>query len=96
MEEKGQPVSLRHEVVVSERSVVKITGVASVDNFDDQAVDLKTPLGDLHIGGSNLHITQLDLEASALEVEGHIESLTYRESKGGADRGRGLFSRLAR
>jgi sporulation protein YabP len=86
----------RHELHLTDRSQLSLTGVRKVESFDHQEVVLVTSRGTLRVQGENLHIRGLDLERGTCGVEGSIEALTYRESHRGDGRGGRLFSRLVR
>lgn len=51
---------------------MQITGVTDVESFDEQAVQLSTPLGELTIKGLGLHIGRIDVNTGELELEGEI------------------------
>ncbi|MBX5464252.1 MAG: sporulation protein YabP [Clostridia bacterium] len=86
----------RHELHLVDRSSLRVVGVQNVENFDENQALLATPLGLLYIRGSNLHIRQLDLDASEFAIEGEIAALEYRESRALRHRGRGLLQRMTR
>ena len=83
---------LPHQLIMQERRLVEITGVADVDSFDENTVTAYTSLGELTIRGSGLHVRQLNLESGSLSVEGQVDSLTYADTV----RHGGFFGRLFR
>ena len=83
--------ALPHQLILQDRARLELTGVTEVDSFDDETVNCTTSLGRLSVSGSELHLHRLDLEGTALSIEGHIDSLSYSNLKKG-----GLFGRLLR
>ena len=80
-----------HDLSLSERKKLTVTGVEDVEAFGEDCVSLSTVAGQLTVHGSGLKLNRLNLEGGELLVEGHIDSLEYAENGG---RGRGLFGRL--
>ena len=72
---------------------MSITGVKDVLSFNEQEVALITEAGELHVEGSELHMTKLNLDDGQVVIEGEVYALEYadsQESKGS------LFSRMFR
>lgn len=84
-------VTVPHQLILQDRNRLELTGITDVDCFDDTSVICITSLGRLTICGSGLHVHRLDLEGTALTVEGHIDSINYADVRKG-----GLFGRLLR
>lgn len=80
-----------HQLILQDRHHLELSGITDVDSFDDTSVICITSLGRLSIGGSGLHLHRLDLDGTALSVEGRIDSLNYTDLRKG-----GLFGRLLR
>lgn len=80
-----------HQLIMQDRIHLELSGVTGVDSFDDATVICVTSAGRLTIRGSGLHLHRLDLDGTALSVEGSIEALTYTDVRKG-----GLFGRLLR
>ncbi len=93
MTETKDKIKLPHHLILRDRGELSITGVTQVDSFDESNIIAYTDYGELTIGGSMLHIVNLNLDTGDLSVEGDISSLSYldREPKGG-----GFFSRVFR
>ena len=66
---------------LQDRAVLKLTGVCNVDAFDEEKITLQTEQGVLEIQGAALNITQLDLEAGQVQLEGAIDALIYQQEK---------------
>ena len=88
--DKAMP-TLPHQLILQDRTHLELTGIIDVDSFDDETVSCTTSLGRLTICGKGLHLHRLDLEGTALSVEGAMDSLVYSNVKKG-----GLFNRLLR
>ena len=82
---------MEHEIVLSERKRLSVTGVEEVESFDENTVVMVTRMGNLVVRGEQLHIEALSLEGGELRVEGEIEALSYEAP---ARREGGLLSRL--
>ncbi len=85
-----------HELVLTNRERLNVSGVIEVESFDEKEVILATEVGTLVIRGQNLHIKQLDLEQGNFSVEGKVGSLTYSAEKDGHQRGKSFLERLLR
>ena len=82
-----------HNLILEERGSLTVTGVEDIDSFDDQTVVIYTGLGELTVRGNQLHIERIDLQAGELELQGHVDALTYADQP--AVRG-GFFARIFR
>lgn len=72
-----------HTMLLDNRKKLSLTGVNDVLGFNEELVSVKTSLGDLIIRGSRLHISKLNLETGEADIDGHINSLQYTESREG-------------
>lgn len=93
MDERMQSTK-SHNLNVSNRRLVNITGVNDVLSFDAGEVLLDTIDGILMIRGSDLHVSRLTLDKGEVDVDGKVDSLTYSEGKGLNKSGESLFGRL--
>lgn len=76
-------VNLPHELKLSERKKLTMTGALEVVSFEDSFVVLKTTLGILTVLGENLQLKQLNPEGGNVAVEGEISALQYEQSRAG-------------
>lgn len=76
-------VNLPHELKLSERKKLTMTGALEVVSFEDSFVVLKTTLGILTVLGENLQLKQLNPEGGNVAVEGEISALQYEQSRVG-------------
>ena len=82
-----------HCIHIDNRALMSITGVKDVLSFNEQEVALITEAGELHVEGSELLMTKLNLDDGQVVIEGEVYALEYadsQESKGS------LFSRMFR
>ena len=82
--------ALEHEIKLSGRKELIISGVDDVLGFDESTLAVKTVMGILNIEGVGLHISKLDVDPGVLWVSGKVDSLYYTEPT--VKRG-GLFKR---
>jgi len=87
--------AMPHNIIMEDRRLLTVSGVADVDSFDENTVVIFTDLGELTVRGSDLHINRLSVEIGELLLEGRIDSLAYQnpQPKGG---GGGLFGKVFR
>lgn len=84
-----------HRIEVGQRKETRVDGVRHVESFTEQEILVDTNMGLLVLAGEGLNITQLDLEAGKLRVEGYVNRIEYRESGyRKAQRGKRLLGRI--
>lgn len=71
--------ALSHDVRLTGRRELEITGVTRVETFDVNAFELATSEGGLYIEGDALHMKRFDVEAGIVRIEGKITSLAYAD-----------------
>lgn len=81
-----------HNLTMENRSRLSLDGVEDVSGFDERTVVLSTSQGELTIRGEGLHIGRIDLELGRLELDGHIQELSYDEPAQGGSFWARLFS----
>ena len=90
MADEKRTVKLPHNLILEDRRLLTITGVADIDSFDEQTIVAYTDLGELTVRGSGLHINRLNIETGELTLTGEVTSLTYSEGRPSG----GVLSRL--
>lgn len=70
-----------HNLTLTERKSLSMTGVTEVVSFDEDSVVLRTALGTLVVHGRELQLKTLTLEGGNVAVEGQISALIYEESR---------------
>ncbi|MBU9727573.1 sporulation protein YabP [Lachnospiraceae bacterium ASD4241] len=83
-----------HKVILNNRKSGTISGVSDVLSFDIKEILLETDQGMLMIKGNDLHVNRLTLEKGEVDIEGQIDSLTYSDVSGYANKGESLLGRL--
>ncbi len=81
-----------HNVSLFDRKRLEIVGVKDVKSFDERQVSLLTVLGEMLVGGDNLQIEKLDMDAGEIHLSGMIHALQYTDEQ--TEDKRGFFSRL--
>ena len=81
-----------HRLHLENRRRLTLSGVDSVESFDESSILLTTSQGALAIRGADLHIEKLSLDGGELRVEGSVDSLLYEDD--GERRGGSLLARL--
>ena len=89
--EISSPSPLHHRLQLEGRESLTVSGVEDVVRFDEGCIVMTTCVGSMVITGTDLHIGKLSLDGGELHVDGHIDSITYEESR--AERG-SLLQRL--
>lgn len=80
-----------HEVCISNRGGISLSGVVDVGCFDEENVIIYTDYGELAIHGEKMQITKLSLETGEVQAQGRICSLTYQDKQ---PKGSGFFSKV--
>lgn len=83
--------AMYHRLVLEGREKLTVSGVEDVERFDEESIVMSTCAGMLIVSGAQLHIGKLSLDGGELQVDGHIEGISYEEPP--APRS-GLFRRL--
>ncbi len=78
-------------IAVTDRAAIELTGILSVDSFDEFTITLNVSCGRLTIEGENLKIGVLDLEKGKVSAGGKINAVYYTD---GAPVKDGFFSRI--
>ena len=66
-----------HNINISQRKNIEVSGVKKVENFDKKEFMLNTNMGYLKINGSELEIVKLDTRTGDIIIKGKIDSLNY-------------------
>lgn len=66
-----------HEIVMTNRNTMEVSGVVRVESFDSEEFILQTDYGYLGIRGQDLHIKNLDLDQGRVAIEGQIVDISY-------------------
>ena len=85
--------SLNHNVTMTDRKNIVITGVKKIDSFDNEEFLMDTSMGYAIIKGEELEIIKLDTFQGTVSIKGKVNSLEYMES-GKREKEDGVFSKL--
>jgi len=69
-----------HNINITSRKNINITGVKKIDNFDENEFLIETNMGYLLIKGEGLEIIKLDTYQGDVSIKGKIDSLSYTEN----------------
>lgn len=86
--------NLKHDLSLTNRKELLVTGVKSIDSFDSEEFLVETVLGFLHIGGSSLTLDRMDNENNELVIKGQINSLSYVSNQKGKESKGNFFKKL--
>ena len=87
-------VIANHNVNITSRKNISITGVKKIDNFDENEFLLETNMGNLLIKGEGLEIIKLDTYQGDVSIKGRIDSLAYTENSNKKQKNESVFSKL--
>ncbi len=91
--QKTEQEKRSHNLVLENRKMLKATGVADVEGFDETKIYAMLENISFTIGGKNLKVISFSAESGNLVVEGEIDSVTYSNA---LSRKAGLFARIFR
>ncbi|MGI6450627.1 MAG: sporulation protein YabP [Desulfitobacteriia bacterium] len=83
-----------HKISMEDRKFLLITGVKKVNSFDPKEIVLNTVQGGLIIKGQDLGMKNLNLDNSEVEIEGHIDLLTYPSGRSKDSSSKGVWERI--
>ena len=83
-----------HDITLSERKNILITGVKKIENFDSEEFLIETSLGYLEIKGEDLEIIKLDTYQGNVSIKGKVNSFGYLEGIKEKDKDNSLLSKL--
>jgi len=85
----------QHEIVLTNRNALEVSGVIRVESFDSEEFLLKTEYGYLGVRGQDLHIKNLDLEQGRVSIEGQIMDISYLDTHGSnGEKAKNLLGRI--
>lgn len=85
-------VTNMQNIFLENRTLLNISGVIDVLNFDEQLITLETELGILIVKGSNLKLNKFNLDNTDLSVNGEINSIIYDDKS--TSRSEGFITKL--
>lgn len=79
-------------ITVTDRKNIELTGVVSVDCFDEYVITLTVQCGTLTVEGEGLKLNELDLDRGRVTAVGRINAVYYSEQSAAAKGG--VLSRI--
>lgn len=73
-------VSLSHNITLTERKNVVLTGIKKLNSFDNTEFFIDSVMGSIIIKGEGLELINLDTYSGKLSIKGKIDSIIYLES----------------
>lgn len=87
-------VTSNHNVSITGRKNIIISGVKKIENFNENEFLLETVMGFMNIKGSDLEIVKLDTFQGDVTIKGKIDSLVYLESSKKKNKEESIFNKL--
>ncbi len=87
-------VTSNHNVSITGRKNIVISGVKKIESFDDREFLIETVMGFMNIKGSDLEIIKLDTFQGDVTIKGKIDSLIYLESLNKKNKSDSIFNKL--
>lgn len=84
---------ISHNVTISDRKNIIISGVKKIESFDEEEFLMETNMGFVLVKGNELEIIKLDTYQGNVSIKGKINSLTYMDSTK-KEKDEGMFSKL--
>ncbi len=91
--QKNEQQKKPHGLTLEDRKILRATGVADVEGFDDTKVFAMLDGTAFTIGGKNLKVVSFSAESGDLMVEGEIDLIEYSAA---LSRKAGIFARIFR
>ena len=82
-----------HNVTISDRKNIMISGVKKIESFDNEEFLMETNKGYVLVKGSELEIIKLDTYQGNVSIKGKFNSLIYMDSTK-KEKDEGMFSKL--
>ena len=87
-------ITSSHNVSITGRKNIIISGVKKIESFDDKEFLLETVMGFMNIKGNDLEIVKLDTFQGDVTIKGKIDSLFYLESSKKKNKEESIFNKL--
>lgn len=85
----GEKSKRTHAISLCERGALVLTGIQSIDGFDEENIIMRTSDDDgLSVQGRALHVDKFDAETGDMTVSGSVDAIVYYDVKKRRDRKR--------
>jgi sporulation protein YabP len=71
--------TMNHNITVTDRKNIMITGVKKIDSFDEEEFLMSTTMGYITLKGECLEIMKLDTFQGTVSIKGKINSFQYMD-----------------
>lgn len=85
--------SLNHNVTMTDRKNIMITGLKKIDSFDNEEFLMDTSMGYVMLKGEGLEIIKLDTFQGTVSIKGKVNSFQYMENRK-KEKEDGVFNKL--
>ena len=72
---------LEQKITLIDRKSLSITGVQKMLSVKPELIQLSTNYGSMQVGGREMEMSKLDLEANLVEIKGIISEIKYLDDK---------------
>ena len=83
-----------HNVTISDRKNIMISGVKKIESFDNEEFLMETNMGYVLVKGSELEIIKLDTYQGNVSIKGKVNNLNYMEGSNKKEKEDSLFNKL--
>ncbi len=77
-----------HGISISERTATVLTGIVSIEGFDESNIIMKTETDGLSLQGHGLHVDKFDSETGDMICSGTVDAIVYYDIKRKSDKKR--------
>jgi sporulation protein YabP len=92
-----QDTNQHHELILTNRNELEISGVTGIESFDSEEFLLATHYGYVGIRGQELHLKNLDLEQGIISIRGQFLDISYLDvNHPRSDKTKSVLGRLFR
>lgn len=82
------------EIIIKNRKELEIKGINKIESLNEYEFVIDTNQGVLIVKGEELEMKHLDMEKGNLWINGHIDSLIYKDSTAKKEKKQGFLTKL--
>ncbi len=83
-----------HKLSLNNRKNLVLTGIKDVEAFEGNQVILESVMGKITVIGTDLKVNRLNLDKGEVDVEGHVDSITYSDAKAHTEKSKSVLKRM--
>lgn len=76
-----EEIRKNHGISCSERCALVLTGIESIEGFDEENIVMKTVSDGLSIQGHGLHVDKFDADTGEMICSGTVDAIVYYDIK---------------